>query len=115
MPRWLYLLLKPVETIAVGVLLERLFGFGSRPAAALALTLYVGVGLFLWYRSRPITLASLAPGGFVGDSVYHALCSAPALVVWLPIPLWIRWVAITGLLALWWTLDTAGYGPMRAP
>lgn len=115
MPRWLYLALKPIETVALGVFCWHFLGLSLTLAAWLVFLVYVGIGLLAWYRHRQVTF-TLARGAFLGDLAYHGLCSLPAVLalayLW---PTWLRLMAILVALLLWWALDINGYGPARNP
>lgn len=113
MPRWLYLALKPVETVAMGVLFMRLFQISGLKAGIMAVVLYVGIGIIMWYRGG--IKRWFGHGSFVGDIIYHGILSVPA-IIWL----WDRIgryeaIGLTAVcLIFWWLLDTADYGPMRS-
>lgn len=114
MPRWLYLLLKPAETLAGGIALAAVTGLPALWTTTGVAGFYVALGLWLWYRHRRVVI-STARGEVVGDLWYHGILSAAAVAFVLPItPLLRLWVFIACAFT-WWQLDTAGYGPMRDP
>lgn len=114
-PRWIYLIVKPLETIGLMEILARLFGQPHRRAAWLAVAIYVGAGIVAWYRKRSRVL-DLKPGHLVGDVVYHGVLSLPAVALVATrggVPM--RWALVLLCALVWWWLDTNGYGPMRDP
>lgn len=113
-PRWLYLLLKPAETLAGGIALANLTRLSQYVATLLVGIVYVALGLWAWYRARRVVI-STAQGAFVGDFLYHGVLSAIALAIVTPVPLAARWLTVLALAALWWMLEVNNYGPMRAP
>ena len=114
MPRWLYLASKPMHTIAIAVAVHAYVPrIGLLTAAWIVTALYVIVGLLVWWRPR--RKVWLGPGSIAGDALYHLLPSLPAPVLLAPVTGWLAKVIITlALLVLWWQLENAGYGPMRA-
>lgn len=112
MPRWLYLLLKPVETLAGGVALTAVTGCSPVWATTGVAVFYVLLGLWLWYRNRRVVI-STARGEIVGDFWYHGILSVAALPFVTAAPPIIRLGMFVACVALWWTLDTAGFGPVR--
>lgn len=112
-PRWLYLLLKPVETIAIAAGLVGLTHLPTMPVAWGVVAFYVGLGLYLWYKGG--IKRWTGKGGFLPDLIYHLLPSLPAVVVMSEnAPLGGKWLIIGGLVLIWWVLDLLGYGPMRS-
>lgn len=112
MPRWLYLLLKPVETLAGGVALAAVTGIRALWTTTAVATLYVLLGLCLWYRARRVVI-STARGEVVGDAGYHGILSAAAVAFVLPVPPLLRLCTFLACALAWWQLDAAGYGPVR--
>lgn len=114
MPRWLYLLYKPVATVAIAAGIAGLTHLSPLPVAWAVTVFYVAIGIFTWYRRRSWTW--FGPGSITGDTLYHLLPSLPAPVIAATgTPLGAKWTIVGVLVLLWWQLDTAGYGPMRAP
>lgn len=113
MPRWLYLFLKPIETLAGGVALAAVTGWPALWTTTGVALFYVALGLYLWYRNRRVVI-SVARGEIVGDAAYHGILSIAAIAFVLPEAPWVRLVAFAFMAVAWWQFDTAGYGVVRA-
>lgn len=113
MPRASYLLSKPLHTIAIAAIIIGLTGLPALPVAWLAVVLYVGIGLGLWYRHG--VKQWTGPGSFTGDLMYHTLPSLPAPILYCSWTVLFKVVMLCAAAAAWWALDTAGYGPVRNP
>ena len=113
MPRYLYLLLKPVESIAIAVGVASLTGLPVLKVAWATVLVYTAIGLVLWYRHG--VKQWLGPGSFTGDAMYHGLLCLPAPIVVSSIPIVAKWALLAACAALWLVLEHAGFGPMRAP
>lgn len=111
MPRSSYLLSKPLHTIAIAAIIIGLTGLPALPVAWFAVVLYVGIGLALWYRHG--IKQWIGPGSFIGDLLYHTSPSLPAPILYCEWPVWLKLLAFAATCAVWWQLDTAGYGPVR--
>lgn len=114
MPRYLYLILKPVETLAGGVALAAVTALSPLWTTTGVAIVYVALGLWLWYRNRRVVI-STARGEIVGDAAYHGILSLAAVAFVLPIAPPLRLAAFIVCAALWWQLDTDGFGVVRAP
>lgn len=113
MPRWLYLLDKAAHTALIATALLALTPASPIVATITAVLLYVGAGLLSWdlHHDEPW----FGPGSYTGDALYHLLPSLVPAALLVPPNLPIRLASLAAIALVWWTLDTAGYGPMRAP
>lgn len=114
-PRWLYLLLKPVETLAGGIALAQLTRIPQFWATVDVALIYVWIGIYVWYRNRRKVLTT-GPGQIFGDFWYHGILSAIAVILVVPhADLGLRWCTFLAGVALWWVLEVNNYGPIRSP
>lgn len=114
MPRYLYCLLKPAETLAGGVALSAVTGFDEQWTTWAVAFVYVWLGLFLWYRHRRIVITS-GPGQLLGDAWYHGLLSLAAVPLVMPWHPLVRLAVFLGIVVTWWVSENAGYGVVRSP
>lgn len=114
-----YIARKVTDTLGIFAALVFLVHVHTVQAAWAVWCLYVGWGLWSWYRGavkRPLTFSG-RPGTFLGDLVYHGWISGIVFVLvylgqW-PAP--IRLAAVVLWALGWFLLYMAGYGLMRNP
>jgi len=113
-PHALYLLYKPVTTLAIGAALAQVTTLPALWTTSAVATVYVAIGLWRWYRRRRIVITS-GPGQIVGDAWFHGILSVAAVMFYLPVFPPLRLAAFLGCVLVWWILENARYDVIRSP